>query len=147
MLNHIVIQFGRAQMCFVITLTFIVMKHFSSFLPTGWTMGVLGFDSRRGLGSFLFPTGSRMTLGPTQPPIQWVPGAFSLVVKRSGREADLSPPSSVEVKECMELYLHCSSTSSWRGASVNNAYGFTACYLIKHSLLRMTFYSLPEARH
>jgi hypothetical protein len=39
------------------------------------------------------------TLGPTQPPIQWVPGAFSLGIKRSGREADHSPPSSAEVKE------------------------------------------------
>jgi len=27
-----------------------------------------------------------------------------------------SPPSSAEVKECVELYLHLSSTSSWRGA-------------------------------
>jgi len=27
-------------------------------------------------------------------------------VKRPGREADHSPPSSAEVKECVELYLH-----------------------------------------
>jgi hypothetical protein len=26
---------------------------------TGWTIGVLGFDSRRGLGIFLFTTASR----------------------------------------------------------------------------------------
>jgi hypothetical protein len=39
-----------------------------------------------------------MALGPTQPPIQWVPGALSLGVKRRGREADHSPPSSAEVK-------------------------------------------------
>jgi hypothetical protein len=57
------------------------------------------FDSPRGLGIFLFTTASRTTPGPTQPPIQWVPGAFSLVVKRLGREADHSPPSSAEVKE------------------------------------------------
>jgi hypothetical protein len=36
--------------------------------------------------------------GDTQPPIQWVPGALSLGVKRPGREADHSPPSSAEVK-------------------------------------------------
>jgi hypothetical protein len=41
-----------------------------------------------------------------QPPIQWVPGALSLGVKLPGREADHSPPSSAEVKESMELYLH-----------------------------------------
>jgi hypothetical protein len=44
--------------------------------------------------------------GTTQPPIQWVPGALSLGEKRPGREADHSPPSSAEVKEWLELYLH-----------------------------------------
>jgi hypothetical protein len=54
-------------------------------------------------------------LGPTQPPIQWVPGALSLGVKRPGREADHSPPNA-EVKECVELYLHSPNTSLCRGA-------------------------------
>jgi len=44
---------------------------------------------------------SRTALGSTQPPIQWVPGALSLGVKRSGREADHC----AEVEECVELYL------------------------------------------
>jgi hypothetical protein len=48
------------------------------------------------------------TLGSTQPPIQWVPGALSLGIMRPGREADHSPPSSAEVKECVELYIHSS---------------------------------------
>jgi hypothetical protein len=48
----------------------------------------------------------RPALGPTQPPIQWVPGALSLGVKRSGREVGHSPQSGSEVKECVELYLH-----------------------------------------
>jgi hypothetical protein len=65
---------------------------------TGWIIGVLGFDLRRGLGIFLFTTVSRTALGPTQPPIQWVPGDLSLGVKRSGREADHSPPFRAEVK-------------------------------------------------
>jgi hypothetical protein len=38
-------------------------------------------------------------LGPTQPPIQWVPGAHSLGVKQPGHEADHSPPTSAEVKK------------------------------------------------
>jgi hypothetical protein len=83
---------------------------------TDWTIRVLGFDSRWGLGIFLFTTASRTALGPTQPPIQWVPGALSLGVKRPGREADHSPPSSTEVKECLELYLLSVNTPSWRGA-------------------------------
>jgi hypothetical protein len=66
---------------------------------TGLTIGVLGFDSRRGLGIFLFTTASRTALVPTQPPIQRVTGALSLELKRPGREADHSPPSSAEVKE------------------------------------------------
>jgi hypothetical protein len=44
--------------------------------------------------------------GPTQPSIQWVPGALSLGVKRPGREADHSPPYIAEVRECLELYIH-----------------------------------------
>jgi hypothetical protein len=34
---------------------------------TDWTIGVLGFDSPRGLGMFLLTTASRTVLGPTQP--------------------------------------------------------------------------------
>jgi hypothetical protein len=40
---------------------------------------------------------SRLVLRPTQPPIQWVPGAPG--VKRPGTEADHSPPTSAEVKK------------------------------------------------
>jgi hypothetical protein len=48
-------------------------------------------DDRGGLCSsqnFLFTISSR----PTQPPIQWVPGALSPGVKRQRREADHWPP-------------------------------------------------------
>jgi hypothetical protein len=79
------------------------------------SIGILVFDSRWGLGIFLFTTASRTVLEPTQPPIQLVPGALSLGVKRPGREADHSPPSSAEVKERVALYLHSPNTFSWRG--------------------------------
>jgi hypothetical protein len=68
-----------------------------------WTIGYSGFKSRQGLVIFLF---DRVQTGPTQPPIQWVPRALSLGVKRPGREADKLPPSNAEVKECLELYPH-----------------------------------------
>jgi hypothetical protein len=57
-----------------------------------------GFESRQGLEIFLFITASRSALGLAQPPIQWIPGHPSLGVKRPGREADHSRPSSAEVK-------------------------------------------------
>jgi hypothetical protein len=50
------------------------------------------------VGSRIFST-SRLVLGSTQPPIQWVLGALSPGVKRPGREADHSPPTSAEVKK------------------------------------------------
>jgi hypothetical protein len=59
---------------------------------------------------------TRMALGPTQPPIQLVPGALSLGVKQLGREADHSLPSSAEVKEWVELYLQSPNTPSWCSA-------------------------------
>jgi hypothetical protein len=71
-----------------------------------YTIRVLGFDSQQGLGIFLFTTMSRTLLGPTQPPIQWVPGVLSLGVKQPGREGDHSPPSSAEEKNA------CSYTST-----------------------------------
>jgi hypothetical protein len=63
------------------------------------TIRVLGFDFWWGLGIFLFATTSRTALGPSQLLIQWVPGSLSLGVKRPGREAGHSPPSSAKAKE------------------------------------------------
>jgi hypothetical protein len=61
--------------------------------------------------------------GPTQPPIQWEPGALSMGVKRPGREADHSSSSSAEVKECVALYLQSPNKPSWRGARLKKAQG------------------------
>jgi hypothetical protein len=55
---------------------------------------------------FLFSTSSRPALRPTQPNIQWVPGALSPGGKWRGREADHSPPTSAEVKETVVPYIH-----------------------------------------
>jgi hypothetical protein len=77
-----------------------------------------GFKSQQGLGIFLFTTASTPALGPTQPPIQWVPGALSLGLKPPAREADHSPTSSTEVKECKELYLYSPNIPSWHGAQL-----------------------------
>jgi hypothetical protein len=42
-------------------------------------------------------TASLLALEPTQPPIQWVTKAISLGVKRPGRQADHSLPSSAKI--------------------------------------------------
>jgi hypothetical protein len=72
--------FARSTLCYWLNLyCFLIQSRDSSVgiaLGYGWTIGVLGFDSRRGLGIFLFTTASRTALGPTQPPIQWEPGAL-----------------------------------------------------------------------
>ena len=52
-----------------------------------------GIESRWGRD---FPHPSRPALGPTQPPVQWVPG-LSRGVKRPGRGADHPPHLSAEV--------------------------------------------------
>jgi hypothetical protein len=57
-----------------------------------------------------------------------VTGALSLEVKWPRREADHSPPSSAEVKECVELYLRSS-------------YVFIARYLVKHMVMAMILVS------
>jgi hypothetical protein len=56
-----------------------------------WTANDSGFDYRQGQDISLFSVESRLDLGPTQPPMQWIPGAVSLGVTRKGREADRSP--------------------------------------------------------
>jgi hypothetical protein len=98
-----------------------------------------GFESRQRLGIFLFTTASRPTLGSTQPPIQCLQGSLSLGVKWPGREADHSPPSSVEVKECVELYLYSPSTPAWRGAQLKHMDRLYTCYLFICLFLYMSF--------
>jgi hypothetical protein len=66
-------------------------------IATGYTLEGWGLIP---VGVKIFPlaTASIPTLGPTQPPIQWAPGALYLLVKRQGRETDHSPQSSAEVR-------------------------------------------------
>jgi hypothetical protein len=46
----------------------------------------------------IFSQKSPIRLDPSQPLIQWVSAAILLCIKQLEREADLSPPSSVEIK-------------------------------------------------
>jgi hypothetical protein len=71
---------------------------------TAWMVENLGFDSLHWQEIFLFSRTFRPTLGPTQFPTQWVPGAVFWGLKRPGREADHSPTSAMVKK--MGLYIH-----------------------------------------
>jgi hypothetical protein len=69
------------------------------FLTNPLQLSFINYRTNRGVGvrvpvgsEFSLPHIVQTVLGPTQPPIQWVPGA-----KRQGREADHSPPASAEV--------------------------------------------------
>jgi len=48
---------------------------------------------------------SRPVLGPTQPAVQWVPGLLPRP-RQLGHGVDHPPPSGMEVKERVELYLY-----------------------------------------
>jgi hypothetical protein len=49
----------------------------------------------------------------------------------SGREADHSPPSSAEVKEWVELYLHSPNAPLWRGSQLGGAKAQLHFYLLQ----------------
>jgi hypothetical protein len=58
----------------------------------------IGVRSPAGAEEFSSASVSRPAMGPTQPPVQWVPVVLSPGIKaRPGRDADHSPPSSAEV--------------------------------------------------
>jgi len=64
-------------------------------IATGYGLDGLGIESQWGRD---FPHLSRQALGPTQSPVQWVPG-LSQGKERPGRDTDPSPPSSAMVKK------------------------------------------------
>jgi hypothetical protein len=71
---------------------------------TGWMAEITSWSRKE---SLLSSTASRLALVPTQPTIQWVLRALYPGVKRPGREADHSPPTSAEVEK-MWIYTSTS---------------------------------------
>jgi len=59
-------------------------------------------------GIYLFATASKPAVLLTHPPIQWAPGAVYVGIERPGRETDVLPPYSAEIKTA------CSYTATLR---------------------------------
>jgi hypothetical protein len=84
----------------------------------------------RGLAIFLLATASRPALGPIHPPIQWVPGALSLGVKRPRREADHPTHLHLVPRSRMHGTIPpLPNTPSRRGAQFKKSTGTTLPYL------------------
>jgi hypothetical protein len=83
-------------------------------IATGYGLDDRGVGVRVPVGSRIFSTSSRPAVGPTQPPIEWVPGLFPRGVRRPGRESDHSP-TSAKVKNGGAIHP-LPHTLSWRGA-------------------------------
>jgi hypothetical protein len=83
-----------------------------------WMAEELEFNSWQSEEIFLFSTMSRLALGPTQPPSQWVLGPLSKGAKWLGHEADHSSPSNADVN------------NEWR-YTFSSSYFFVAWCLIK----------------
>jgi hypothetical protein len=82
----------------------IATSRYSDWLRAGRPRGRSSNPGR--VKNFLLSTSSRPVRGPTQPPIQWVPGAISPGVKRLGRESDHTPPTTAEV---MKTWIYTST--------------------------------------
>jgi hypothetical protein len=62
---------------------------------------------------------SRLDLGPTQPPKQWIAEFLSPGLEQRGCKADHAPPASAEATN---EYLHFPNMSSQCGAKLSNGY-------------------------
>jgi hypothetical protein len=105
------------------------------YLILAWVVPDQGFESRQGLGIFLFTTASRPALWPTQPIIQWVRRGSFPGGKAEGRETAHSPPSNAKVKNAWSYtsipQYACMAWSSDKKHSDN----FTLPYQVTEHLL------------
>jgi hypothetical protein len=87
--------------------------------------GQPGFDFRQGKEIFSL----RLDLRPTQPLIEWIPGALSPGVRWTGCEADHSFPSSAVKKEWSYTSTPPYIIMAWCLISNRDNFAFTFIYL------------------
>jgi hypothetical protein len=97
-----------------LTTTIHLIFLYSVYIPaTDWTTEESEFESRW-VQEFSFSISSRLALGPSQPPNQWVPGALSSGIKLLGCQADHWPLTTAEVKKMWASTTPPPNTCSWR---------------------------------
>jgi hypothetical protein len=90
-----------SEYCRIIKIKYICSFSWDSAVGIATDYGLDGLRDkvRVPVESRIFSTSSRPTLGPTQPPTQWVTEVLTQEVKRPGRETDYSPPTFAKNKK------------------------------------------------
>jgi hypothetical protein len=99
-------------------------------IMTGYRLDDSGVSALSGARDFLFSKTSSPTLGPVQPPIQWVQGILFPGVQQLGLEADQSPPFSATFKNKWSCTFN--SHLCLHSIRVKN---FSFCYLTHNTIL------------
>jgi hypothetical protein len=111
----------------------------SNGIALGYGLEVRGSRVRFPAGAGNFSLHHRVQNGSGAHPVLGTRGSFP-GGKAAELEADHSPPSSAEVKECVELYLHFPNTPSWRGAQLQYGDYFTLTFGLPFYPYRGQFY-------
>jgi hypothetical protein len=80
-------------------------------------------------------------MGPTQPPLQQVPGAPFLGIKQPGHEDDHSHPSSTKIKNAWS-YASIPHTPSWHGTYLCTKTTSPSYLSLPTALLTISFYTI-----
>jgi hypothetical protein len=94
-------------------------------IALGYRLDDRGSKIRFSTGAGNFSLHLRVQNGSGSHPATYPMGTRGSFPGGTGREADHSPPSSAEVEEWVELYLHSPNTPSWRGAQLKYRDNFT----------------------